>query len=49
LGKNYQKLPVLVILTAVNPRFKSDNGEIWQESAGLAGTPSSTPNFVKIA
>jgi len=47
LAKLYQKLSILAILGAVSPHFKSDNGEIWHEGAGLE-LPPSTPNFVKL-
>ena len=34
----YKKIPILGILGAVSPHFKSDNGEIWHKGAGL-GVP----------
>ena len=45
----YLKLPILAILGAVSPHFKSHNGEIWHEGADLGLTPYTTPDFVKIA
>jgi len=35
----YQKLPILAILGAVSPHFKSDNGEILHEGGGLGVPP----------
>jgi len=35
LAKLYQKLAILAISGTVSPHFKSDNGEIQHESAGL--------------
>jgi len=35
-GDNYtQNYQSLVTLAAVSPRFKTDNGKIWQEGVGL--------------
>jgi len=35
----YQKLPFLAIFGAVQPHFKSYNGEIWHAGAVLGRTP----------
>jgi len=35
----YQKLPILAILGTVSPHFKSGNGEIWHDGAGLGVPP----------
>jgi len=35
----YQKIPILAILGAVSPHFKSDIGEIWHEGVGLGMHP----------
>jgi len=41
----YQKLPITAIWGAVNPHFKSDNGEIWREGTDL-GHPSAPPPLI---
>jgi len=33
LANLYQKIPILVILGAVGPDFKTHSGEIWHEGA----------------
>ena len=33
------KIPILAILGAVGPRFKTHNGEIWHEGANLGLPP----------
>jgi len=39
LANLYKKIPILAILEAVSPHFKSDNSEIWREVTNLGHPP----------